>query len=330
MPEITETAEIGMNADALWREIGGFDALGEWHPMLDRLELSYQGQRTARIARGKDGSEQVEWLIRLDPSQHFYEYAMERSALDVRDYTGKFQIEPVGNSASRVTWCARFDLADDADGRTIETVRQFLHAGTESLREKYGAVEGYDYGTLRAAHSPVTLDELRELERTVGWTEDDAQALRLAADVLADQAEAMVDSWRAQIGAQAHLVKWFLGPDGKPDESYKAQVKKRFVQWVIDLCTRPRDQAWLDYQEEIGLRHTPAKKNQTDHAHTPSVVPLRYLLAFTAPVILGAKDFLAKKGHDTAAIERMHAAWTKSVLLEISLWSRPYTREGLW
>ena len=89
-----------------------------------------------------------------------------------------------------------------------------------------------------------------------------------------------MDSWRAVIAAQPHLAKWFVGPDGRPDDEYKARVKKRFVQWVLDACFRPHDQAWLDYQQEIGMRHTPAKKNQTDHAQTPSVVPLRYLIAF--------------------------------------------------
>ena len=61
---------------------------------------------------------------------------------------------------------------------------------------------------------------------------------------------------------------------------YKAKVKKRFVQWVLDACFGHHDQAWLDCQEEIGLRHTPEKKNQTDGAHTPAVAPLRYLIAF--------------------------------------------------
>jgi len=174
------------------------------------------------------------------------------------------------------------------------------------------------------------MEELRQLEQTIGWTNEDAEALKRAGEILCDQAEAMVDSWRAKIGAQPHLAKWFFGPDGKPDDTYKAAVKKRFVQWVSDTCTRPHDQAWLDYQEEIGLRHTPAKKNKTDGAHTPNVVPLRYLLAFTGQVILGAKDFLLKGGGDSAEIERMQAAWTKSVLLQITLWSRPFTRDELW
>jgi hypothetical protein len=191
-------------------------------------------------------------------------------------------------------------------------------------------IPGYDYGTARAAHSPITLDELRALEQTVGWEPQDEESLALAGEVLRDQAEAFVDSLRAQIGRQPHLAKWFFGPDGQPDESYKAAVKRRFVQWVIDACTRPRDQAWLDYQEEIGLRHTPAKKNKTDDAHTPDVVPLRYLLAFLAPAIIGVTPFLSNKGHSPDDVDRMHRAWTKTVLLHITLWSRPYAREALW
>ena len=191
-------------------------------------------------------------------------------------------------------------------------------------------IPGYEYGTRRIAPSPVSLDDLRALEQSVGWSDHDTRALKVAGDVLGDQAEALVDSWRAQIGKQPHLARWFFGPDGKPDEAYKAAVKKRFVQWVIDSCTRPRDQAWLDYQEEIGLRHTPAKKNKTDGVHTPDVVPLRYLLAFLGPVIIGVKPLLGKKGHAPDEVEDMQRAWTKSVLLHVTLWSRPYTQGGLW
>jgi hypothetical protein len=83
------------------------------------------------------------------------------------------------------------------------------------------AIVGYDYGTARAAPSPVTLDELRMLEQTVRWTKADGNAIAMAAEVLAGQEEAMVDSWRSMIGEHEHLAKWFFGPDGKPDETYK-------------------------------------------------------------------------------------------------------------
>lgn len=40
------------------------------------------------------------------------------------------------------------------------------------------------------------------------------------------------------------------------------------------------------------------------------------------------KPFLAKKGASAEEVEAMHAAWTKAVLLQAILWSRPYAKEG--
>jgi len=114
----------------------------------------------------------------------------------------------------------------------------------------------------------------------------------------------MVDAWRAVIGAQAHLAQWFVGPDGNPDNEYKARAKRRFVQWVVDVAARTHDQAWLDYREEIGLRHTPQKKNKTDDRHTPTNVPLRYLIAFV-PVVTDIRQFLAAVIEGAAEL----AAW---------------------
>ena len=191
-------------------------------------------------------------------------------------------------------------------------------------------IAGYDYGTDRVERSPVTLAELRQLEQAAGWSEQDAAALRRMGELIGDDAEALVDSWRSVIGRQPELARWFFGPDGRPDEHYKAQVKKRFVQWVLDICFKPHDQAWLDYQDEIGRRHTPAKKNVTDGAATPSLVPLRYLIAFGGVVVTSIRGFLQERGAADADLVRFQQAWTRAVLLETALWSRAYVKDGLW
>jgi len=164
------------------------------------------------------------------------------------------------------------------------------------------------------------------LKATAGFTDADSLALKKAGQILIPQAEAMVDEWRNIIGSQEHLWHWFAGPEGTPDDSYKSAVKPRFVQWVKDLCTRPFDQDWLNYQEEIGRRHTPEKKNRTDGKRTPPLVPLRYILAFTPAILAAAHARLA--GAENGA--DMQAAWTKAVMLTLSLWARPFTRDGLW
>jgi protoglobin len=189
-------------------------------------------------------------------------------------------------------------------------------------------IHGYDYGKATVARSPVSLHELRQLEATLGWSDEDALILRDHEKLFRENAEAMVDTWRAVIGSQPHLAKWFFSPDAEPDEAYKAAVKQRFVQWVRDVPSRPHDQAWLAYQEEIGLRHTPAKKNLTDGAHTPNVVPLRYLLAFVPVVTMSTRKFFA----DVPAADRhrLEDAWTKAVQLHVTLWSRAYSKEELW
>ncbi len=191
------------------------------------------------------------------------------------------------------------------------------------------AIPGYDYGQ-RVAHSPVSLEDLRQIEMAAGWSDADARVLQAHGEIFRDKAEQMVDAWRAVIGKHQHLAKWFFGPDGKPDENYKASVKRRFVQWVTDSCFRPHDQAWLDYQEEIGLRHTPEKKNRTDHAQTAPVVPLRFLLAFVAIVTATSRRFFVESGISGDELVRLEQAWAKTVQLHVTLWARPYTREGLW
>jgi Protoglobin len=191
-------------------------------------------------------------------------------------------------------------------------------------------IPGYDFGAAAAAHSPVSMDELRKLEACVGWTGEDADILQKHRDVFLERGEQMVDAWRSVIGSQPHLAKWFFGPDGKPDEAYKAKVKERFVQWVRDVCLRPHDQAWLNYQEEIGLRHTPARKNDVDGAHTPDCVPLRYLFAFTSVIALTTRRFFVEDGVRGEELRQLQEAWTKAVILHVTLWSRPYVRDGLW
>jgi len=94
-------------------------------------------------------------------------------------------------------------------------------------RSEPDEMAGYDYGRVQAAHSPVSMEELRQLEATVGWTEDDARTLQQSGSIFRDKAEQMVDVWRAVIGAQPHLAKWFFGPDGKPNDRRRARDVNR-------------------------------------------------------------------------------------------------------
>jgi hypothetical protein len=190
-------------------------------------------------------------------------------------------------------------------------------------------IAGYNYGQPSVARSPLSLEELAELKKSLMFTEEDATYLRMAGDVLEDQVEQILDLWYGFVGSQPHLVKHFLDPQGNPIQEYLARVRKRFGQWILDTCRRPHDQDWLNYQYEMGLRHHRTKKNQTDGVRAATeVVPLRHLIALIVPITLTIKAFLAKKGHSDTDVERMYNAWFKAVTLQVALWSQPYTKAG--
>ncbi len=190
-----------------------------------------------------------------------------------------------------------------------------------------GVIPGYGFGGEATARSPLGLEDLDLLKQTVLFTVEDEEYLRLAGEVLEDQTDEVLDLWYGFVGSHPHLIRYFADSDGQPDNEYLERVRERFKQWILDTCRRSYDQEWLDYQQEIALRHTRAKKNQTDGAYeTPEHVPLRYMISFIYPITATIKSFLANKGHSSEEVEKMYDAWFKSVVLQVTLWSCPYAK----
>ncbi len=191
------------------------------------------------------------------------------------------------------------------------------------------AIPGYTHGTSAVARSPVTLAELELLKQTLLLASDDVRALQRSKAILADQTDAILDVWYGFVGSTPQLLHFFASPKtGEPQGAYLDAVRKRFARWILDTADARFDQAWLDYQHEIGLRHHRSKKNRTDGANAVDQVSFRYLSALTIPITTTLRPFLAKKGASGAEVEAMHAAWVKSVLLQTILWSHPYVKEG--
>jgi len=186
-------------------------------------------------------------------------------------------------------------------------------------------VSGYDYGSANIAPSPVTLEELRLLLVTVGWTCDDEAARQQAGEVLRDQVRDLVLHWRAGIIASIpHLARHSRSLGNEPLPQYLERSNRRFELWVLDTCFRPYDQTWLDYQNEIALRHMTPRKNETDGVSSTPYVPFRDVLAFSAVMNETLKPYLGRKGHPPEEVERMYRAWCRSLQLQLALWARPY------
>jgi len=186
-------------------------------------------------------------------------------------------------------------------------------------------IKGYAYG--QVGQSPISIAEFELLKKTVMFTTEDEKNLRLAGEVLQDQTNEVLDLWYGFVGGNEHLVKYF-GKNGQPNTDYLSAVRARFRQWIMDLCNKPYDQTWLNYQHEIGLRHHSAKKNKTDNVDAEPIINYRYMVAFIFPITATIKGFLGKKGHPAETVEAMYASWFKAVTLTVILWTYPYINKN--
>lgn len=190
-------------------------------------------------------------------------------------------------------------------------------------------IPGYTYGTDQVARSPVSMEDFEKSRQSIGFTAEDTRYLRMAGEVLADQAKDLVDHWRKIISEVPHLARHSQGPDGSPIPRYSQDSGLRLQQWILDTCFRPYDQDWLNYQQEIGLRHTSVRKNKTDRVQSTPYIPLREIIGFWAIINDTVRPCLGRKGHSAEDVEKMHRAWCKSTMLQAALWAQPYTDSTL-
>jgi hypothetical protein len=203
-----------------------------------------------------------------------------------------------------------------------------LPACASSAHRESPDIPGYTHGSRSVAKAPITLAELEELKASLLMTDEDIEYLRMSHDVLEPHVEELVGVWYGFVGSSPHLLKYFSNDAGTPDGEYLARVRARFERWVLDTARAEYDQDWLNYQFEIGRRHHRVGKNDTDNADAIDHIHFRHLPALTIPVTTTLRPFLERSGHSVEEIDKMHAAWVKSVLMQSILWSYPYVNEG--
>ncbi len=137
MAHVEATALVDRNIDELWREIGPFHAMAEWHPMLARVEGSGDEIGALRAAETRDNQHQVERLIALNPEDHRYRYEIMSTDMPVDHYVGDFSARPESGQHSTVIWSADFEVTAGDETEVASVVRRFLAAGVENPARRY-------------------------------------------------------------------------------------------------------------------------------------------------------------------------------------------------
>jgi hypothetical protein len=107
-----------MSPDALWKKVGGFCGIGDWHPAIEKCVLSSDGKERTLSLKG--GGTIVERQESVDNANHTYTYTILSGPLPVANYHSTISVSPDAKGSS-IRWVGAYDAkgASDADAKKV-------------------------------------------------------------------------------------------------------------------------------------------------------------------------------------------------------------------
>lgn len=136
MPKVSMSQNLNVSADQVWQMIGRFNALPDWHPSVDKSQLTEAGQTRKLSLAG--GGTIVEKLEKLDDHSRTYTYSIVDSPLPVKNYTSTIKVTGEGDNAT-VEWSSEFEASGMPENDAMKAIEQVYQTGLDNLKKMFGA-----------------------------------------------------------------------------------------------------------------------------------------------------------------------------------------------
>jgi carbon monoxide dehydrogenase subunit G len=135
--EVKQSVRLPAPVTEVWKRIGGFNALPDWHPMVQKSELAKGGQERKLTLPG--GATIVEKLESKDDNSYRYSYSITDSPLPVADYHSTIEVHQEGDQ-SVVEWMGRFEPKGTSAEDAQKAIQDIYQAGMDNLTKMFGQV----------------------------------------------------------------------------------------------------------------------------------------------------------------------------------------------
>jgi polyketide cyclase/dehydrase/lipid transport protein len=137
MAKVNMTTDLDVAADQLWTLIGGFNALPDWHPAVEKSELEEEG--SMRILSLAGGGKIVEKLEKHDDNERTYSYTITDSPLPVSNYRAEIKVIDQGEGKASVEWSSEFSAEGASENEAIDVISGIFQAGFDNLKKTYNS-----------------------------------------------------------------------------------------------------------------------------------------------------------------------------------------------
>jgi len=130
--------KTGLNVapNEVWKLIGGFNALPDWHPAIEKSELEEEGSMRRLSLAG--GGTIVEKLVKFDDKERIYSYSIIDSPLPVTNYEATIRVKNDGEGNTTVEWSSEFEAEGAAENEAMDVIAGIYQAGFDNLKKMFG------------------------------------------------------------------------------------------------------------------------------------------------------------------------------------------------
>jgi len=137
MAKVDEMQALAASAETVWGLIGGYDALSEWHPAVERSVLEAGGRIRRLSLRG--GGTLLERQQAFSERERSYAYSIEEGPLPVAQYRSTLSVRDRGaGRGCEVYWSGDFAPAGASESDAVAVIRGIYRAGLDALAKRFG------------------------------------------------------------------------------------------------------------------------------------------------------------------------------------------------
>lgn len=135
-PEKTEVKRL-----ALWKKIGGWCAVLDWHPSVSKCVEKKEGDQLLRVLTFKDGNTSTEKL--LDRGTSSYTYEILETTYPVKSFQSMFSVSPDDEDLDelQIQWSATYDAKQKDEKEVRKLIDKVLADGIDNLKIKFDLID---------------------------------------------------------------------------------------------------------------------------------------------------------------------------------------------
>ncbi len=134
---LTRTMIVQASPDTVWRLIGPFCAIGDWHPAIGSCALDGADHPTRTLVTRDGQAVFVELEVARNDSAHRYSYSFTSSPLPVSNYVATISVRANGRYGSVITWRGDYLPNPGQEGIAAQALAGIYETGLAAIRDRF-------------------------------------------------------------------------------------------------------------------------------------------------------------------------------------------------